>query len=77
MDQTCSRYECFVNNKNTGYFYSAFYGNNKKYSFRKDKLYLDDFDRNRKMPNFKFRSSVATNQSDEYHINRDLIDKPI
>ena len=38
---------------------------------------LGCFDRNRKMPNFKFRSSVATNQSDEYHINRDLIDKPI
>ena len=38
---------------------------------------LGCFDRNRKMPNFKFRSSVATNQSDEYYINRDLIDKPI
>ena len=32
---------------------------------------------NKKMPNFKFKSSVATNQADEYYINRDLIDKPI
>ena len=32
---------------------------------------------NKKMPNFKFKSSVATNQADEYYINRNLIDKPI
>ena len=38
---------------------------------------LGCFDRNKKMPNFRFRNSVATNQSDEYYINRHLIDKPI
>jgi hypothetical protein len=40
---------------------------------------LGCFDRNlnKKMPNFKFKASVATNQADEYYINRDLIDKPI
>ena len=40
---------------------------------------LGCFNRNRrnKIPNFKFKGSVATNQLDEYHINRDLIEKPI
>ena len=40
---------------------------------------LNCFNRNRKnkLPNFKFRGSVATNQSDEYHINRDIIERPI
>ena len=38
---------------------------------------LDCFNRKNKMPNFKLRNSVATNQLDEYHINRDLIEKPI
>lgn len=32
---------------------------------------------NKKIPNFKFKGSVATNQADEYYINRNLIDKPI
>ena len=30
-----------------------------------------------KIPNFNFRNSVATNQLDEYRINKDLIEKPI
>jgi hypothetical protein len=40
---------------------------------------LNCFNRNRKnkLPNFKYKNSVATNQLDEYHINRDLIEKPI
>ena len=40
---------------------------------------LECFNRNvnKKIPDFKFKASVATNQSDEYHINRDLIEKPI
>ena len=38
---------------------------------------LDCFNRKNKIPNFKLRNSVATNQLDEYHINRDLIEKPI
>ena len=40
---------------------------------------LGCFDRNtnKRIPNFKFKSSVATNHADEYHINRDLIDRPI
>ena len=40
---------------------------------------LECFNRNvnKKIPNFKFKASVATNQSDEYYINRDLINKPI
>jgi hypothetical protein len=40
---------------------------------------LECFNRNfnKKIPNFRFKASVATNQSDEYHINRDLIEKPI
>ena len=40
---------------------------------------LDCFNRNRKnkIPNFRLKNSVATNQLDEYHINRDLIEKPI
>ena len=33
--------------------------------------------RKNKIPNFRFKNSVATNQLDEYHINRDLIEKPI
>ena len=40
---------------------------------------LNCFNRNRKnkLPNFKYKNSVATNQLDEYHINRDFIEKPI
>ena len=40
---------------------------------------LECFNRNvnKKIPNFKFKGSVATNQSDEYYINRNLIEKPI
>ena len=38
---------------------------------------LNCFSRKNKIPNFKLRNSVATNQADEYHINRDLIEKPI
>jgi hypothetical protein len=40
---------------------------------------LECFNRNvnTKIPDFKLRNSVATNQLDEYHINRDLIEKPI
>ena len=42
MEQTCSRYESLVNNKKVDYFYSSFYGNNKNYSFKKEKLYLNE-----------------------------------
>ena len=40
---------------------------------------LECFNRNinKKIPNFKFKANVATNQSDEYYINRNLIEKPI
>ena len=40
---------------------------------------LNCFNKNKrnKLPNFKFKGSVATNQLDEYHINRNLIEKPI
>ena len=38
---------------------------------------LNCFNRKNKIPNFKLRNNVATNQADEYHINRDLIEKPI
>ena len=40
---------------------------------------LECFNRNfnKNIPNFNFKANVATNQSDEYHINRDLIEKPI
>ena len=38
---------------------------------------LGCFNINKKMPNFRFCNSVATNQLDEYHINKDLIEKPI
>ena len=40
---------------------------------------LECFNRNvnTKIPDFKLKNSVATNQMDEYHINRDLIEKPI
>ena len=40
---------------------------------------LECFNRyvNKKIPNFKFKASVVTNQADEYNINRDLIEKPI
>ena len=40
---------------------------------------LECFNRNvnKKIPDFKFKGSVATNQSDEYYINRNLIEKPI
>ena len=40
---------------------------------------LDCFNRNinTKIPDFRFRNSVATNQLDEYRINKDLIEKPI
>mgnify|MGYP006873039134 CR=1 FL=1 len=40
---------------------------------------LECFNRNvnTKIPDFKLKNSVATNQLDEYHINRDLIEKPI
>lgn len=40
---------------------------------------LKYFNKNKKnkIPNFKFKGSVATNQLDEYYINRDIIEKPI
>jgi hypothetical protein len=38
---------------------------------------LECFNKNKKLPNFKFKANVATNQLDEYHINRDLIYRPI
>ena len=40
---------------------------------------LECFNRNfnTKIPDFRLKNSVATNQLDEYHINRDLIEKPI
>ncbi len=40
---------------------------------------LECFDRNKNkiFPNFKFKANVATNQLDEYHINRNIINKPI
>ena len=38
---------------------------------------LGCFDRKMKIPNFRFNNSIGTNQLDAYHINRDLIEKPI
>ena len=38
---------------------------------------LGCFNRNMKIPNFKFNNSVATNQLDAFHINRNLLEKPI
>ena len=38
---------------------------------------LPCFDRKNQIPNFKFKNLVATNQADEYYINKDLIDKAI
>ena len=38
---------------------------------------LGCFDRNMKIPNFRFNNNIGTNQLDAYHINKDLIEKPI
>ena len=38
---------------------------------------LGCFDRKMKIPNFKFNNNIGTNQLDAYHINRDLIEKPL
>ena len=38
---------------------------------------LGCFDRNMQIPNFRFKNSIGTNQLDAYHINKDLIEKPI
>ena len=38
---------------------------------------LGCFDRNMQIPNFRFNNSIGTNQLDAYHINKDLIEKPI
>ena len=38
---------------------------------------LNCFNRKNKIPNFKLRNMVATDQLDEYKINKDLIEKPI
>ena len=38
---------------------------------------LDCFNRKNKIPNFKFKSMVATNQADEYYYNRNLVEKSI
>ena len=40
---------------------------------------LECFNRNvnKKIPDFKFKANVGTNQWDEYYINKDLIEKPI
>ena len=38
---------------------------------------LGCFDRKAKIPNFRINNNIGTNQLDEYHINRNLISKPI
>ena len=38
---------------------------------------LGCFERNMQIPNFRFNNSIGTNQLDAYHINKDLIEKPI
>ena len=38
MAQTCYRYEFFLNGRKMDYFYSPFFGNNKKYTFSKRKI---------------------------------------
>ena len=38
---------------------------------------LGCFNRNMKIPNFKFNNSVATDQLDAFHINRNLLEKAI
>ena len=38
---------------------------------------LECFNRKNKMPNFKFKNMVATDQADEYYINRNLVEKSI
>ena len=38
---------------------------------------LDCFNRKNKIPNFKFKNMVATNQADEYYYNRNLVEKSI
>lgn len=38
---------------------------------------LECFDRKNKLPNFKFKNMVATDQADEFYFNRNLIEKSI
>ena len=38
---------------------------------------LECFNRKNKMPNFKFKNMVATDQANEYYVNRNLIEKSI
>jgi hypothetical protein len=38
---------------------------------------LECFNRKNKIPNFKFKNMVATNQADEYYYNRNIVDKSI
>ena len=38
---------------------------------------LECFNRKNKMPNFKFKNMVATDQADEYYTNRNLVEKSI
>ena len=38
---------------------------------------LGCFERNMKIPNFRFNNNIGTNQLNAYHINKDLIEKPI
>ena len=42
MIQTCSRYEKYINQESYEHFYSAFEGNNRIYSFNKEKLFPDE-----------------------------------
>ena len=38
---------------------------------------LGCFNRRTEIPNFRFYNSIGTNQLDAYHINRNIIEKPI
>ena len=38
---------------------------------------LECFNRKNKIPNFKFKNMVATNQADEYYYNRNVVEKSI
>ena len=61
MFQTCSRYEKFINNKSTEKFVSSFDGNKKKYSFKREKLFLDN--------NINANASVNNNHANNINEN--------
>ena len=64
MFQTCSRYEKFINNKATEKFVSSFDGNKKKYSFKREKLYLDN---NINVNNANKNNNQAKNTNENHH----------